>query len=424
MRRAAALRPDTVVLTSPHALLYRDYFHIAPGSEARGDLRQFGAGTVRVHARYDEKFVRELEKSAEKAGIPAGTLGERDPALDHATVIPLRFLNEVWSDYRLVRIGLSGLSALEHYRLGQCIAQVADRLDRRVVFLASGDLSHKLTPEGPYGFAPEGPEFDRQVTAALGKGDFLSLLRFPADFTDAAAECGLRSFQIMAGALDGRAVQSELLSYEGPFGVGYGVAAFTVTGDDGTRCFAQAYQDAVRRELAELRAGEDDYVRLARLSLETWVTAHRNTALPEKLPEELLHTRAGVFVSLKKDGLLRGCIGTIGPTMDNVAQEIVQNAVSAGTRDPRFPPVTEQELPQLVYSVDVLGETEPIASAEQLDVKRYGVIVTSGSRRGLLLPNLSGVDTVARQIAIAREKAGIPAREPVSLERFEVVRHH
>ena len=145
---------------------------------------------------------------------------------------------------------------------------------------------------------------------------------------------------------------------------------------------------------------------------------------PEGLPEEMYSARAGVFVSLKEEGKLRGCIGTIAPVRGSVAEEIIENAVSAAVRDPRFHAVEPEELERLVYSVDVLGETETIDSPEELDVKRYGVVVSRGRRRGLLLPNLEGVDTVEEQIDIARRKAGIPEdAEDIRLERFEVVRH-
>jgi len=137
----------------------------------------------------------------------------------------------------------------------------------------------------------------------------------------------------------------------------------------------------------------------------------------------MLCNRAGVFVSLKKDGRLRGCIGTIAATTDNIAKEIMQNAISAAVNDPRFPAITEDELPQIVYSVDVLGEAEAIDSPSALDVTRYGVIVQKGNKRGLLLPNLEGVNTIAEQIAISKQKAGIGEHEKVQLYRFEVVRH-
>ena len=158
--------------------------------------------------------------------------------------------------------------------------------------------------------------------------------------------------------------------------------------------------------------------------MEAWVRDRKRLSVPDGLPEEMLTRRAGTFVSLHKNGRLRGCIGTIMATRKNVAEEILSNAVSACSRDPRFAPVTAGELSSLEISVDVLGDLEPIDSPDKLDVKRYGVIVSHGAKRGLLLPNLDGVDSVEEQIRIARQKGGIRESEPYSLERFEVVRHY
>ena len=423
-KQVAAWAPEVLIVTSPHTVMYADYFHISPGEGASGNMSAFGAPQAVLNVRYDAELRQELVRQAEAAGIQAGTLGEKDPALDHGTFLPLYFLRDAGVDCPILRIGLSGFSPLEHYRLGQCIARAVDALDRRTVFVASGDLSHKLKDDGPYGYAPEGPVFDRRVTQAMESGDFLQFLTMDASLCDRAAECGLRSFQIMAGALDGLAVSPALLSYEGTFGVGYGVAVFTVTGPDENRRFARQCEEMERARLAERKAAEDPWVKLARLSLETYVrTGKQLDTLPDGLPGEMTGRAAGAFVSLHAHGQLRGCIGTTGPTTNSVAWEIVQNAVSACSRDPRFPPVRAEELVSLEYSVDVLGAPEPIDSPAQLDVKRYGVIVSCGSRRGLLLPDLEGVDTVEQQIDIARQKGGISSREQYTLERFEVVRH-
>ena len=411
-RQAAEWDPEVLIITSPHTVMYTDYFHISPGKGASGDMSAFGAPQTRLEARYDGELRDEVIRQAEAANIRAGTLGERDPALDHGTFLPLYFLQEMGINCPILRIGLSGFSPLEHYRLGQCIAKSVDKLGRRAVFVASGDLSHKLRDDGPYGYAPEGPVFDRRVTRAMADGDFLQFLTMDPGLCDRAAECGLRSFQIMAGALDGLAVDAKLLSHEATTGVGYGVATFTVIGPDESRCFAAQCEEIERTRLAERKAAEDPWVQLARLSLETFVrTGKRLDALPEDLPDEMTSRSAGAFVSLHAHGQLRGCIGTTGPTTENVAWEIVQNAVSACSRDPRFVPVRADELASLEYSVDVLGEPETISSPAELDVKRYGVIVSCGGRRGLLLPDLEGVDTVEQQIDIARQKGGISSRE-------------
>lgn len=423
-RLVASWQPEVLIVTTPHLVMYSDYFHISPGLAAAGDMSRFGAPRERLETRYDTDLRREVIALAEREGIAAGTLGERDANLDHATFIPLWFLRQAGVSCPILRVGLSGFSPLEHYRLGQCVQRAIDALGRRAAFIASGDLSHKLKKDGPYGLAPEGAVYDQQITEVMASGDFLRLLQMDERLCDRAAECGQRSFQIMAGALDGLAVRAELLSHEGPFGVGYGVAAFTVTGEDETRRFGEQLQVLERQRLAAQKAKEDPWVRLARLSVETYVRTGRPLkALPEDLPRELLTQRAGAFASVHIGDRLRGCIGTTAPTAKSVAWEIVQNAVSACSRDPRFPPVRPSELDSLSYSVDVLGEPEPIHLPSQLDVKRYGVIVSCGSRRGLLLPDLEGVDTVEQQIDIARQKGGISIGERYSLERFEVVRH-
>ncbi|MCH4190741.1 MAG: AmmeMemoRadiSam system protein A [Butyrivibrio sp.] len=418
------MKPETIVLSSPHSIMYSDYFHVSPGIGAHGSLSQFGAGTVCKSVIYDTEFVNLLCRHAQERNFPAGTMGERNPELDHGTMIPLYFIDKKYTDYKLVRIGLSGLSLADHYRLGQMIAQTAKELGRRAVYVASGDLSHKLKENGPYGFDDNGPEYDRRVMEVMGRGTFEDLLDFPETLCEKAAECGHRSFVMMAGALDGTAVEVKKLSHQDTFGVGYGVCTYSVTIPDPERKFLDRWMEKQKKERAEKKAAEDSYVRLARASLEYNIRVGEKMKLPEDLPAEMYEQRAGVFVSLHREGRLRGCIGTIEPVQENVAIEILENAISAATNDPRFEPVREDELESLEYSVDVLGKTEKVSSEDELDVMRYGVIVTKGSRRGLLLPRLDGVDSVSRQILIARQKAGIGEKEDgVSLERFEVVRH-
>lgn len=425
-RFVADAKPDTIVVLSPHTVLYYDYFHISPGAGAEGDFRSFGAGNVRLSVRYDEDFVLALSRRAVRQGFPAGTEGEKSAQLDHGAMIPLWFLQRAYGGAPLppvVRIGLSGFPLADHYKLGMLIRQTAKELDRRVCVVASGDLSHRLKPDGPYGFRSEGPEYDRKIMDVMGRGDFGALFSFGDSFCEKAGECGHRSFTIMAGCFDGVDVKAEALSHEGPFGVGYGVCLFTPLGEDPARRFLAREQEREYEEMERLRRREDPYVRLARLSVETFVRTGGEAALPHGLPEELLARRAGAFVSLHVAGRLRGCIGTTAPTEPSLAREILRNGISACSRDPRFPPVREEELVRLVYSVDVLGPAEPIDSPAALDVRKYGVIVSHGPRRGLLLPDLDGVDTVEQQISIAREKGGIAPDEDVKLQRFEVVRH-
>lgn len=163
-------------------------------------------------------------------------------------------------------------------------------------------------------------------------------------------------------------------------------------------------------------------VELAKKTIEGFIKDGIIIAPPEKLSPEM-EGKAGVFVSLKKHGQLRGCIGTFSPTTENIAQEVIRNAIESATQDPRFPSVTNDELKDLEISVDVLTSPEKIASEKELDAKKYGVIVKSGQKKGLLLPDLEGVNTPEEQIFICRRKAGIAENEPVELYRFEVRRY-
>ena len=421
--RLAQWAPDTLVFFTPHTVAYQDYFHISPGKHAAGSFAQFGTPSLELEADYDGELVDRICVHTREAMIPAGTFGEQDPDLDYGVMVPLYFIQKKLPGCRIVRIGLSGMTPLDHYRMGKCVAAAAADLDRRVAVVASGDLSHRLKEDGPYGFAPQGAEFDGQATRAMERGDFLAFLTMDDTLAMEAAQCGLCAFQMMAGTLDGIAVQPELLSYEGPFGIGYAAAVFAPAGADESRRLDEAYLACMRERNAARRAAEDDCVRLARQSLEHYVNTGDPISLPDGLPDVFRSTRTGVFVSLHQWGRLRGCIGTVYPVTRSLGEEIIRNAVSAGSSDSRFPPVRREELETLTYSVDVLGVPETIFNREELDPKRYGVIVTSGRRRGVLLPNLEGVETVEQQLEIACQKAGIDPDSQYSMERFEV-KHH
>lgn len=164
------------------------------------------------------------------------------------------------------------------------------------------------------------------------------------------------------------------------------------------------------------------YLELAIRAVQYYLENGKILPCPDDLPAEL-QTRAGAFVSIKKDKKLRGCIGSIAPTEKNLAMEIISNAVNAATKDPRFSPVTKNELPDLAFSVDILGPTEKVDKVSELNCKKYGIIINSGSKQGVLLPNLEGVNTVEEQIRICRAKANLNAIESIDIYRFEVKRY-
>lgn len=341
-REIAVMKPDTIIMTSPHTEFYADYFHISGEKGAIGDFGEFGASQVTFDIAYDWEFTKKLVTHLEQNEFPGGFSGERSKNLDHGVMVPLYFIQKEYRDFRLVRIGLSGLPLEVHYTLGEHLKEVANQLGRNVVLVASGDLSHRLAKDGPYGFQKEGPEYDAQIMETLEKGEFSKLLEYSELFRERAGECGHKSFVVMAGALDGLAVTCKKLAYAGPFGVGYGVCSIEVTGEDRQRLLTEIRRKRAKREeeVVSVSQNQNPYTMLARQSLLHYFQTRKAMQVPNELPQELCSEKAGAFVSLKKQGQLRGCIGTIFPVRDCLAEEIIHNAISSAMSDPRFPPVS------------------------------------------------------------------------------------
>ncbi|HWH68450.1 MAG TPA: AmmeMemoRadiSam system protein A, partial [Candidatus Sulfotelmatobacter sp.] len=405
----------------------------------QGDFGAFRAPQVAFDMPIDQELGALVIDSARQMGLPvAPVTGEwarewRAERLDHGTMVPLFFILQGGWRGKILPVAMGMLPPVQLYTFGEALQEAIDRSDRRIAVLASGDLSHRLTPDAPAGYNPEAHLFDREVVEALGRGDLGHLFRMEHDLCEKAGECGLRPMMMLAGTLDGLQVKPQVLSYEGPFGVGYAVVPMVPGTPDPNRRLREALEHGRQERVGKRRAQAHPLVNLARAALEHYVKTgleidfsagapHEGTTpwrLPPGLPE-----RAGVFVSLKMDGELRGCMGTTEPTEPTLALEVVHNAITAGTRDPRFTPVEEEELPFIDYSVDVLFPAEPCTRAD-LDPARYGVIVEKGRHKGLLLPDLPGVDTVDEQVSIAASKAGLSPRESgMKLYRFRVDRFH
>jgi AmmeMemoRadiSam system protein A len=398
--------PDTIVLMSPHAQAYRDTFTVTGARRLKGDLGGFGAPSVSHDVPGDPVLASAIISAAEAAGIPAiardETLRDAADELDHGVLVPMAFLDRA-GRWPLVVLSLSWLPYDTHRRFGQIVADAARVAGRRVAFVASGDCSHRLKPGAPAGFSPKAPLFDDQLVRLLADGDFHAPALIDPLLIEAAGECGLRSFITLGGFLAGRAFEPRILAYEAPWGVGYLSALYATPGAlDGAlgtaeRVSAPPVTPSRGAKGGSKGSAESEIVALARRTIEEFVR-RGVVAEPSMLSDATLPRRAGVFVSIHELGDLRGCIGTISATQATLAEEIVHNAIEAATRDPRFPPITADELDSLDIKVDVLHEAEPCDSTD-LDPKNYGVIVSCDRRRGLLLPDLEGVDTVDQQIA-------------------------
>ena len=412
------INPDTIIISSPHTKTYSDGFYISKGDSLTGTFENFGAKQVSFKEEIDNELVEEIEKcNDENYKILYET--RDDIELDHGTMVPLYFIRKRNIKAKIIVVGLSGLPLIEHYRFGMLLQKAINNSNKRVVYIASGDLSHKLKTYGPYGYAKEGPEYDKQIMEVCGKAKFLELLKFKPEFLEKAAECGHRSFTIMAGTFDKLNVDSKEYSHEDITGVGYGICSFYPQGENKERNFYEQYLIQEEKRVIS----KDELVNLARKTIENYITKNITITVPEDASDEITKNKAGVFVSLHKFCQLRGCIGTFLPTKSSIAEEIIRNAIAAATEDYRFDRVTEEELKYLEINVDVLNEPVKINSIDELDAKKYGVIVYSGFKRGLLLPDIEGVDTVEQQINIARRKGNIEPDEEITIEKFEVVRH-
>jgi AmmeMemoRadiSam system protein A/AmmeMemoRadiSam system protein B len=412
---------ETVILISPHAPLQPDAFVAYDGPQLHADFANFRAPTATVHAELDDELLNEITRTAVEENL--STIRIRGFDLDHGTAVPLYFLQRYGFNGSVVALGYSFLPDEAHVRFGKCIRAAIERVGRPVAFIASGDLSHRLKLEAPAGYNPQAHRFDEEVVDAIRSCATKRIVDLDPELRRMAGECGYRSMLVAIGVAHESEPSCEVISYEAPFGVGYLVAQL-LAAPPAMRSVPPASAGGSKTQADTEEIGGADLPALARQVVETFVKQGKVIKSPEN-PSELLSQRAGCFVSIKtRAGQLRGCIGTVDPENDTLAQEVIVNAISAATRDPRFAPVRADELPGLKYSVDVLSPPEPV-KLDDLDPSVYGVIVEdkNGVRRGLLLPNLKGIDTAAQQVEIASRKAEISAGDAVRLWRFRADRY-
>ena len=414
------IEPETIIIITPHAKMHRGAVTINTAPVIEGTMAQFGCPDLRFSAKNDERIVKEIIKKCKKTGFPYAAV---DMNLDHGSFVPLYFISSEFLNFSLVHINYGIMLSAMLEEFGSILSDIIEEKKCKSVFIASGDLSHRLLSSGPYGFVPEGPKFDKEFVRIIEKGCLSEFADIPPLLTERAGECGLNSFLILSGLLSCYKHSQELLSYEGPFGVGYGVARFKVESirQPEDEDLEVVFKGKKKKFILPDSQTKDPYINLARRSIIYYLK--HNKFLKPKNTEGIQSGKAGVFVCLKKKGELRGCIGTILPTKSRISEEIIKNAVSAALSDPRFPSVDLSEMDEIVCSVDILSEPEEIKSISDLDVKRFGVIVSSGSRTGLLLPNLEGIDSAGMQVAIALQKGGISPEETYLTYRFEVIRH-
>ncbi len=402
-------RPEAVVLISPHSPRKPRAFGFWADDLLQGSFARLGAPQAEVSLPLDQPLAQALTEEMHARHLETWAI--RQAALDHGALVPLWFLAETgWAGPTVV-LGLNypgdgGLTIV-----GAAIAAAAQALPRRLAVVASGDMSHRLTANAPCGFHPQAHEFDETFIRLVRAGDYRSMERIAPELRELAAEDAVDVTVIAAAAVNWQTQGHQVLNYEGPFGVGYGVAVLFAEKAHGSGAETAG-------SLVESRAGTG-LPALARHAVET---ALRGSYEPPPAPAgEYLGAARGVFVTIRhRDGTLRGCMGSLDPVSPNVVAETWRSARLAALQDNRFAPVTAEEMGGLSFEVHVLHSREEVTLENELDPRRYGLILsTTDGRRSLLLPGIQEIRTPEQQLQLARKKGGIGPHEPVTMELFE-----
>ncbi len=427
--------PNVIVLITPHGNVFADGLCILDEPVIYGDLGKFARPDVKFEREVDQDLQKAIREQLEKDNVQHIFLDNEkskeymvDIEIDHGCAVPLYYIQKEYNDFKIIHITIGMLSIMDMYRAGVSLAKAIEKSGRDTVIVASGDLSHRLSSTGPYAYNPNGEVFDGKIVDALKSGNFEKALSIPKSVYEPAGECGYRSIAMALGSVDTAEVGINIYSYEGPFGVGYMTGFLNVTGEK-EKGLLESMEHRSSAERKRQRKFEDDYVKLARHAVEKWVKEGLTIDLEYAKDvigidiEFMTERKAAAFVSINKEGMLRGCMGTMEPVMENLAWEIIKNAISAASNDPRFPPVMPHELERLDIKVDVLGNLEMVESESELNETEYGVVIVSKDKKGVLLPNLEGVDSVEMQISIVKKKAGMEQGEKYDIYRFKVERH-
>jgi len=394
--------PDVIVVVSPHAPRAARAWGVCFDGSERGSFARFGAPDCVVRLPGATDFARGLAIHFTRAGLDVFELPGSD--LEHGATVPLYFVaQEGWSGPTLL---MSLSSGGDERRLGELLGAYAEESGVSVGLLASGDMSHRLKPGAPGGFHPKARRFDAHIVERLTGADLAGAIDVDPTLRELAAEDVVGSLEVAFGALGSETSGCRFLEYEGPFGVGYAEAI--LYRNSSPRSSATGHVLAVARKAVGAVAHNADAARAA--------------SIVNEAPYGTTPSR-GVFVTLRtRSGELRGCIGHIEPQRATLEDEVFACARAAASTDPRFAPVRVDELSDIRLEISLLTPPVPVPDATHLDPQRYGVLISGGERRGVLLPAIPGVDTVERQLQIARAKAHIAENEPIDLQRFEVIK--
>jgi AmmeMemoRadiSam system protein A/AmmeMemoRadiSam system protein B len=443
-REIAEEKPDTIILISPHGPRFSDVIPLHDQEAYGGSLNTFGDFETVFEYKKDEAFIRTLlQLNDEEQGKfyrfkrEDFERFEIDIKLDHGALVPLYFVQQFYTDFELVLMSDADFDPVSLMKAGRLIEKTAASLQKKVIVIASGDLSHTLSDQGPYHYHPASKVVDQAVVSAFQNNQLLSLASLDYEAVENAGICGLNSLFMLFGVYHNKMYKSNCMSYEGPFGVGYAVAKIAEISSDYNPNWLKQLSAVLEDKARAQQEKAHSFSRIAyeiikqkvltgisqivRMQDTSCFVGREKITLTQEAFDQLNRPCDGLFVSIKKNGALRGCIGTvIGHDQETCYKQLSYYALQAAYKDPRFDPIDEEELSMLTVEIDLLSKLEAITLPVEHDVKKYGIYIRGEEASGVLLPNLSGVDNPVEQLQIALHKAGISVDEIRETYHFTV----
>lgn len=441
----AKINPDTIVIISPHGPIFNDAISIYQLNHYRGDFEQFGVKELAVSFEKDDKFIEALLKENDsQEGLFYPLLDQefemfqQFPKLDHGILVPMYFLKKAGVQSKIVCMSYGIFSYEKLMEHGLMIHKTSEALNQKTLIISSGDLSHTLTDCGPCAYHSSGEKLDLIICEAFENHSPYAPFLTKNSLIMEAEICGLNPFAIGIGAFIGRGIESTLLSYEGPFGVGYMVASIKENKNAPLDHYSK-FKIQRNRENAQKRLEEHFYAKIARACIvhfqntqrvpRTYLTSNgvkvenQFFKFPFDVFESDLRETSGIFVTLMHMGNLKGCMGCVRPNGQQLLDLLVDFSINAYAFDSRFEPLDPQLIDELEVHVEILSPLEKVLSKEDLDPKAYGIFIEGKGRHGVLLPNIHGIGSVDEQLTIACNKVGIRVDEIETMHRFSTSKY-
>ncbi len=428
-REISELKPKRIIVLSPHGPLFSDAISVLGNNKLEGDFEEFDCKEMSYEFDNDSSFVNKLKYLAMEDDIYVAKVDslfcenyDISPYVDYGALVPLHFVDEYYlAPYEVVIITYGLLDLIDIYKFGTLLRKSIEESSKSTVVIASSDLAHISTKTGGYRNNLSASIYDLLVQGVLrGDKSVFDFVSHPKKDIEKSKTCSFQTLVMFWGMFDRKMFKSEILSYEHPFGVGYLTAVVEET--DGISPSLLPAIGAYNKDLqVKLSNAENPYVDLAKDTLKYYIKYERRPIIDEKKYNIPMQTSA-CFVSFYDYGSLRASIGTIAPSHNSVVQDIITNTIEAANTK-FFQDVTEEDVDEMKIVVDLVDKVEKIKSHLELYPEVYGVIVKSGEKVGVVLPDLRDVDTAEQQLSIALEKAGIKKYDYYQLYRFQVTRH-